>query len=51
MKNVFVYNDKTLGLEKPKRQIYIAILVVLGLLFMLGWFTGTNNYIINKRFK
>ena len=48
MKNVFVYNDKTLGLEKPKRQIYIAILVVLGLLFMLGWFTGTNNYIINK---
>jgi hypothetical protein len=48
MKNVFVYNDKTLGLEKPKRKIYIAILVVLGLLFMLGWFTGTNNYIINK---
>jgi hypothetical protein len=48
MKNVFVYNDKTLGLEKPKRQIYIAILIVLGLLFLLGWFTGTNNYILNK---
>lgn len=48
MKNVFVFNEKTLGLEKPKNKIYIAILVVLGLLFMLGWFTGTNNYIINK---
>jgi hypothetical protein len=48
MKNVFVFNEKTLGLEKPKNKIYIAILIVLGLLFMLGWFTGTNNYIINK---
>jgi hypothetical protein len=48
MKNIFVFNKETLGLEKPKNKIYIAILIVLGLLFMLGWFTGTNNYIINK---
>jgi hypothetical protein len=48
MKNVFVFNKETLGLEKPKRKIYISIFIGLGLLFTLGWFTGTNNYIINK---
>jgi hypothetical protein len=48
MKNVFVFNEKTLGLEKPKNKIYIGIFASVGVLFMLGWFTGTNNYIINK---
>jgi hypothetical protein len=47
-KKIFIYNKETLGLEKPKKKTYIGILLTLGLLFMLGWLTGTNKYIINK---
>ena len=46
-KKIFIYNKETLGLEKPKKKTYIGILLTLGLLFMLGWLTGTNKYIIN----
>jgi uncharacterized FlgJ-related protein len=47
-KKIFVYNRETLGFEKPKKKVYVGIAVSIGALFMLGWYTGTNKYIINK---
>lgn len=48
MKKVYLFNKETLGLEKPKKKIYLYILIILGVLFVLGYLSGTNNYIINK---
>ena len=48
MKKVYFFNKETLGLETPKKKTYVYVLSVLVVLFMLGWFTGTNKYIINK---
>lgn len=53
MNNLFSFNNKTLTYEKIKSKSYIKIgtYIVGGFifLFILGWLSGTNNYII-KRF-
>jgi hypothetical protein len=47
-KKVYIFNEKTLNLEQPKSHIYVYIICGLILLFILGWLTGTNKYIVNK---
>lgn len=52
MKKVYFFNKETLGLETPKKKTYVKIvvytLVCFSVLFTLGYFSGTNNYIINR---
>lgn len=52
MRNIFKYNRESLSFEKVKTKAYIKIGTYLvgafAVLFILGWFTGTNRYIINK---
>jgi len=48
MKRIFLFNRETLSFEKPKKKTYAYITCGVGLLLTIGWFTGTNTYIINK---
>jgi uncharacterized FlgJ-related protein len=48
MKKIYFFNKETLGLETPKKKTYLYVSLSLASLFALGWFTGTNKYIINK---
>lgn len=52
MKNIFRYNRETLTFERFKKKTYFKLgTYIVGafvVLFILGWFTGTNKYIINK---
>lgn len=51
MKNIFKYNPETLSFEKIKKKTYFKVIVyslsIFTVLFFIGWFTGTNKYIVN----
>lgn len=52
MKKIFLFNKETLSYENPKNKtyakIFLYIIACFSILFTLGYFSGTNNYIINK---
>jgi len=52
MKNLFKYNRETLQFEKVKKKSYAKVILVLlsslCILFIIGWLSGTNKYIINR---
>jgi hypothetical protein len=52
MKKIFIFDKETLTFKNIKTQSYIKIGTYLvgafAVLFILGWLSGTNNYIINK---
>ena len=52
MRDIFKYNPETLSFEKIKKKTYFKVVVyslsIFIVLFFIGWFTGTNRYIINK---
>ena len=52
MKKIFVFDNDSLTFRNIKTRSYIKVgtylLGTFAVLFILGWFTGTNNYIINK---
>lgn len=46
---IFKYNTKTLSFESIKPyKLWLSILSALLILFLIGWASGTNKYIINK---
>lgn len=52
MKNLFKYNKETLEFQKVKKKSYVklslVILFTIIILLLIGWLSGTNNYIINR---
>jgi len=52
MKNLFKYNKETIQFEKVKKKSYAKVILVLlsslCILFVIGWLSGTNSYIVNK---
>ena len=52
MKNLFRYNVERLSFEKPTTKNYIKVggyvICIAFSLFLLGWLSGTNKYLINK---
>lgn len=52
MKKIFVFDKESLTFKNIKTQSYIKVGTYLvgafAVLFILGWLSGTNNYIINK---
>ena len=52
MKNLFRYNKETLEFQKVKRKSYAKVIgitcIALVVLFLMGWLSGTNKYIINQ---
>ena len=52
MKNLFKYNKETLEFQKVQKKSYAKVILVLLssliILFVIGWVSGTNSYIINK---
>ena len=52
MKKIFIYDSESVTFRNIKTRSYIKVgTYLLGtfiVLFILGWFTGTNKYIINK---
>lgn len=52
MKKIFVFDKDSLTFRNIKTRSYIKIgtylLGTFAVLFILGWFTGTNKYIINR---
>lgn len=52
MKKIFIFDKESLTFQNVKTLSYIKIgsylLGIFIVLFTLGWFTGTNKYIINK---
>jgi len=51
MRNLFKYNKESLQFEKVKKKSYAKVSLVLlsslCILFIIGWLSGTNKYIIN----
>jgi hypothetical protein len=51
MKKIFLFNKETLSYENPKNKtyakIFLYIIACFSILFTLGYFSGTNNYIVN----
>lgn len=51
MKKIFLFNKETLSYENPKNKtyakIFLYIVACFSILFTLGYFSGTNNYIVN----
>jgi len=46
---IFKYNKKTLNFESIKSyKLWLSIISALLILFLIGWASGTNKYIINK---
>ena len=52
MKNLFKYNKETLEFQKVQKKSYVklslVILFTIIILLLIGWLSGTNNYIINR---
>ena len=52
MKNLFRYNKETLEFQKVKRKSYAKVIgitcIALVVLFLIGWLSGTNRYIVNQ---
>ena len=52
MKNLFRYNKETLEFQKVKKKSYAKVIGITGIalvvLFLMGWLSGTNKYIINQ---
>lgn len=52
MKNLFRYNKETLEFQKVKKKSYAKVIgitcIALVVLFLMGWLSGTNKYIINQ---
>lgn len=52
MKKIFIFDKESLTFKNIKTQSYVKIGTYLvgafAVLFILGWLSGTNNYIINK---
>ena len=52
MKKIFIFDKETLMFKNIKTQSYVKIgMYLIGIftvLFILGWLSGTNNYIVQK---
>ena len=52
MKKIFIYDSESVTFRNIRTRSYVKIgtylLGIFIILFILGWFTGTNKYIINK---
>lgn len=52
MKKIFIFDKESLTFKNIKISSYIKtgiyLLGIFIILFILGWFTGTNKYVINK---
>jgi len=52
MKKIFVFDKESLTFQNIKTQSYIKVGTYLvgafAILFILGWLSGTNNYIVQK---
>jgi uncharacterized FlgJ-related protein len=52
MKKIFIFDKDSLTFKNIKTQSYVKIGTYLvgafAVLFILGWLSGTNNYIVNK---
>ena len=52
MKKIFIFDKETLTFKNIKTQSYVKVGTYLigafAILFILGWLSGTNNYIVQK---
>ncbi len=52
MKNLFRYNKETLEFQRVKKKSYAKVIgitcIALVVLFLIGWLSGTNKYIVNQ---
>jgi uncharacterized FlgJ-related protein len=52
MKKIFIFDKESLTFQNIKTQSYVKIgtylVGIFAILFILGWLSGTNNYIVQK---